>query len=452
MAGQPEPVVQEPLSPVRRKAVLRVLFISLLLDLISFTFILPLFPSLLSFYLTHSPPNSLLPKIIHYLNLYKSSFAIPINSKYDIVLLGGMLGSLFSFLQAIASPLIGTASDRYGRRTALLWCMVGNIISVALWLAAVDFRTFLLSRVVGGLSEGNIQLAVAIATDISDDSQRSSTLALVGGCFSIAFTFGPALGAALAQVTAVAANPFAVAAGVSLLLILIETLYLYLYLPETHPPTPDVPAAHTRSKSAARESPPHSHTNPPYILNTIHFLFLLPFSGLEFSLPFLITSSLYPDHPSPSKLNGRLLGFVGLIAATLQGTLVRRLPPLTIVKTGVVSCAVAFFLLSQVTESYGLYAAGALLAVTSATVVTGLNSLGSFEAREGNRGEVLGALRSWGQLGRATGPIVFCTLYWWFGRREAYLIGAACMVGVVGMVFGALRAPPVKGKVAGKGG
>ena len=80
------------------------------------------------------------------------------------------IGSLFSLCQAVASPVIGTLSDKYGRRTALLWSMAGNVLSVALWVAATDFRTFLASRIVGGLSEGNVQLAMAIATDISDDA------------------------------------------------------------------------------------------------------------------------------------------------------------------------------------------------------------------------------------------------------------------------------------------
>jgi len=79
--------------------------------------------------------------------------------------------------------MIGQLSDRYGRRTALLWSMVGNILSVALWVLAVDFRTFLASRVVGGLSEGNVQLATAIATDISSEQERGKTMALVGACF-----------------------------------------------------------------------------------------------------------------------------------------------------------------------------------------------------------------------------------------------------------------------------
>ncbi len=323
--------------------------------------------------------------------------------------------------------------------------MGGNIASVALWCAATDFRTFLLSRVVGGLSEGNVQLAIAIATDISDETQRGSTMALVGACFSIAFTFGPALGAALAQISTVAANPFATAAGFSLFLILAETLYLYLALPETLPPRQPTSNGTTSTKSssqAATKAKSQSGTNAPYLLNLAHFLFLLPFSGLEFSLPFLITTSLFPDHPSPSKLNGRLLGFVGLIAAVLQGSIVRRLPPLTVVRIGAVACTLAFFLLAYVQTQAGLYGAGALLAVTSATVVTGLNALGSFEAPEGERGKVLGALRSWGQFGRATGPMVFCSLFWWAGREVAYLTGGTAMVAVLALVFGALKPPP----------
>jgi predicted MFS family arabinose efflux permease len=105
--------------------------------------------------------------------------------------------------------------------------MMGNIASVALWVAATDFRTFLASRVVGGLSEGNVQLATAMAADISSEEERGSTMALVGACFSIAFTFGPALGAALAGIESIAANPFATAAGFSLFLIVVET-FLHL--------------------------------------------------------------------------------------------------------------------------------------------------------------------------------------------------------------------------------
>ncbi|KAJ5272827.1 hypothetical protein N7478_007952 [Penicillium angulare] len=448
------------IAGAQRKQVLKVLMISLLLDLISFTFILPLFPSLLSFYRAQDPsPNSLLNRIFHYLNAYKNSFARPIDSRYDIVLLGGALGSLFSLLQAFAAPVIGHLSDKHGRRRALLVAMVGNILSVTLWVSATDFRTFLASRVVGGLSEANVQLANAIVADVTDEAHRGASMALVGACFSVAFTFGPLLGAGLSTIDMVTANPFIVAAIVSLALIALETFYLWACLPETHPRLTTLKqetanedadslngkSSNLKNESASSDQVQKPHTNNPAILNVIHFLFLLPFSGLEFSLPFL-TTTLYAGTTtaSPAALNGRLLSLMGLIASLLQGTLVRRLPPLVTVRAGVVACALSFFCLARISSVSGLYAAGALLAVTSATVVTGLNSLGSFEARDANRGAVMGRLRGWGQAGRATGPILFCSLFWWAGRETAYMVGGAAMCVVAVGVFGFLKSPVVQ--------
>lgn len=405
--------------------------------------------------------------IFHYLNAYKNSFSKPIDSRYDIILLGGAFGSLFSLLQALAAPFIGRLSDVYGRRRAMLFSMAGNILSVALWVGATDFRTFLASRIVGGLTEGNVQLANAIASDISDEKQRGSAMALVGACFSIAFTCGPILGAALSTIDMVSSNKFAVAAGVSLLLVVAETLYIYLALPETHPQlralpgASDEPAAtsngHVKANGAAHLN---EHSKPPknghaesskgkgdshnlIVLKIVHFLFLVSFSGLEFSLPF-VTAAFYGrrlEHSSPSALNGRLLSMMGLIASLLQGTVVRRLRPLVVIRVGVVACALSFFLLANASSITGLYSAGALLAVTSATVVTGINSLGSLEAREVERGAVLGHLRSWGQVGRAMGPMLFCSLFWWAGREVAYTTGGAMMVGVGVIVFALLRSP-----------
>lgn len=430
-----------PVSPILRKRVLKVLFVSLLLDLISFTFILPLFPKLIEFYRNHETgdANTILSKILAGLNAYKNSFAKPINSRYDIVLLGGALGSLFSLCQAIASPFIGTLSDKYGRRTALLWSMVGNIFSVTLWVAATDFRTFLASRVVGGLSEGNVQLAMAIATDISDDSQRGATMALVGVCFSIAFTFGPALGAYLSILQIMDNNPFAMAAGFSLFLIVSETIYLYTSLPETLPSANASQNGTANGHAKGSEAPkPRARTNSHTMLNATHFTFILFFSGMEFSLPFMT----YDLFSYQAKDSGRLLGFIGLVASLLQGSVVRRMHPLKVVQMGVISCTIAFVMLGRVQTQAALYGAAALLAVTSATVVTGLNSLSSFEAGADERGNKLGNHRSFGQIGRSLGPLIFCTLYWWAGRETAYATGAAGMVAVSALVFGGLKVPP----------
>lgn len=510
---------------------------------ISFTFILPLFPRLLDFYLSFessTQPSSptLLTTIITHLNSYKRTIGLPTDSRYDVVLLGGALGSLFSLLQALSAPILGRYSDTAGRRSALLLSMCGNIVSVVLWLVAgSSFKIFLLSRIVGGLSEGNVQLAIAMATDVSSEKQRGATMAIVGGCFSVAFTFGPMLGAWLSSQQLVRDNPFGVAAGFSLLLIIVETVYLYFCLPETLPSLvlsstktppvepdsvnsqpqklqlakapslasfPDVPigppigtlnsnksddklaqmkaqlmADLNAEVDAELKAPTNSQvkpeknlgpkaqmraqvkeqlraemrqelhdarrTNSHFSLNATHFAFILLFSGIEFSLPFM-TSTLFSYTPLH---NGRLLGFIGLVASILQGAVTRRLPPLTNIRLGVISCLIAMALLSSpayyVSERC-LYLAAALLAVTSATVVTSLNALSSFEAGAGERGKKLGGLRSAGQVGRAIGPVAFCTLYWWVGRETSYKIGAMGMLPVVAWVLLGLGDPAKRKK------
>lgn len=338
--------------------------------------------------------------------------------------------------------------------------MTGNILSVLLWLLATDFRTFLLSRIVGGLSEGNVQLAIAIATDISDEQQRGATMALVGICFSISFTFGPALGAWLSTISSVKANPFATAAGFSLFLIVTETIYLYLALPETLPSKVasaklnGAPAA-TNGTTRAVDGPEKQatmvststggegkkksvqRTNSHFLLNFTHLAFILFFSGMEFSLPFMT----YDLFGYTAALNGRLLGFMGLVASILQGGITRRLPPLLSIRIGMVACLIALFMLAKVDTVTGLYVATSLLAVTTATVVTGLNALSSFEAGEDERGGKLGNLRSWGQLGRGVGPLLFTSVYWWAGREVAYGIGGMGVLGVSLVAFFGLETP-----------
>jgi hypothetical protein len=45
-------------------------------------------------------------------------------------------------------------------------------------------------------------------------------------------------------------------------------------------------------------------------------------------------------------------------------------------------------------------------------------------------------------MGRALGPLSFCTLYWWAGRDVAYMVGGLGMLAVCTLVFAGLRAPP----------
>lgn len=110
-------------------AIIRTVFIALLLDILAFTMILPLFPVMIDFYRAKeidSGGTTTLGFVLTQLNMlkvYVSRYA-KVNPRFDTVLLGGLVGSLFSFLQFIASPIIGKMSDNYGRRFTILATMV----------------------------------------------------------------------------------------------------------------------------------------------------------------------------------------------------------------------------------------------------------------------------------------------------------------------------------------
>jgi MFS family permease len=99
-----------------------------------------------------------------------------VRPEMDILLFGGLIGSLFSFLQFLSSPLIGRWSDKYGRRKVLLLSMIGNALSMALWVFAKSFSIFVLSRIVGGLTEGNVQMSIAMISDLTPPETRSKNL------------------------------------------------------------------------------------------------------------------------------------------------------------------------------------------------------------------------------------------------------------------------------------
>ncbi|KAF9122886.1 hypothetical protein BGW39_009416 [Mortierella sp. 14UC] len=536
-------------SPQSVPKVTRIVFTALLLDILAFTIILPLFPRLLQFYRDseHGDQTSLLAWSLSRLTEFQSAIglndhhsssssnAIKRPPKMDIVLLGGALGSLFSVLQFIASPIIGKLSDILGRRRVLLISMLGNLISCGVWLFSSTFELFVLSRIIGGLSEGNVQLSIAMISDITTPATRSKGLAMVGIAFAIAFTVGPALGAYFANKDLVAAfpglaqyglHPFSGSALLALVLLAVESLYLWAKLPETNseswrvavqqsvqqeksaevadasssgsssssstPTTKGSAKATTTSTSTHLDQEKIHALQQSYLsrLSFTHFAHLFLFSGMEFTLTFLTFHLFDFSHMQ----QGALLGYIGILSSLLQGGYVRRRAHIVgekrMVLQGMVAAALGLGSIALVsgggnggstiallgekstlpsiiietiawldtqewsrkTRMWGLYAGATGLAVTSATVVNCLTSLASLVCDMGSnsdpsttttttttptskdtkkpspsqpigKGLALGRFRSWGQLGRAAGPIAACSLYWRVGPLVCY--GAA---------------------------
>jgi MFS family permease len=163
-------VHDEPKMDTKTHPTVYVVFLSLILDLLAFTMILPLLPSMLEYYRQHDK-FGLYSQLSNSVKSFQELVGSP--ERFNSVLFGGALGSMFSFLQFIVSPVVGAISDVYGRKSILLLCMVGIAVSYVLWALSSSFALFVFARFIGGLSKGNISLCMAIITDVSNKHNRN---------------------------------------------------------------------------------------------------------------------------------------------------------------------------------------------------------------------------------------------------------------------------------------
>ena len=112
---------------------------------------MPLFPALISHYREHDD-SGLFKLLEDKVDVFRVMVGAPV--QFNTVLFGGFLGSLFSFLQFLASPVVGGLSDRFGRRPLMIVTTIGISISYLLWVLSSNFSIFVLARIIGGISKG----------------------------------------------------------------------------------------------------------------------------------------------------------------------------------------------------------------------------------------------------------------------------------------------------------
>lgn len=117
-----------------------------------------------------------------------------------------LLFSVFSLCQFIAAPVLGLLSDRFGRRPVLIISQFGSVLGYLLlgfathhhWINPMHgLIAVYISRVIDGLSGGNISTAQAYIADVTTAENRARGMGLIGAAFGLGFAFGPAIGGGL---------------------------------------------------------------------------------------------------------------------------------------------------------------------------------------------------------------------------------------------------------------
>jgi MFS family permease len=436
----------EPLDD-RAKSVLKTVFVTLFLDLVGFSIIFPLFPAMLDYYVKKEGDTGLLGAFISLLERFNTA-AGGSSDTGVIVLFGGVLASLYSVLQFLFSPVIGSLSDRYGRKPLLLLSIAGIAVSYVLWFFSGAFIVLVIARIIGGMMAGNISTASAVVADVTSVRNRPRGMAIIGMAFGLGFILGPAIGGFSAMIDLTehfpalveyGLNPFSMPALIAFALSFINLLYVALVFRET---LPESTGDADRVQRTINPLALFQTAEYPGVARTslINFFFLTAFSGAEFGLTFLAAERLGYG----PRQNAYLFLFIGIILALVQGGYVRRrgpvIGPKRMALQGFVVLIPGVLLLAIARSAPLIYVALFLMAVGSAQIIPCLSSLASAYAPAHVQGRVLGVFRSLGALARGVGPLVACVLYWRLGAAVAYILLAAA-VGLPFMI--AVTLPPV---------
>ncbi len=413
-------------QPSPNKKNLGAILLTLYIDLAGFSIIFPLFPGMLDYYFEKSGNSGILAWVIPHLD------SITGGGHYTAVLFGGVLGSLYSIMQFIFSPIWGGRSDRLGRKSVLKITLIGTAASYLIWLLSGSFELFVAGRILGGIMAGNISVATAAVADMTTRENRSKGMAMVGAVFGLGFITGPAIGAFLSKVNpldyfpqleAYGINPFSTPALISLILAIVNYFWLVSHFKESLDPA-HIDSSAPRSAWKSITGLISIENKNVRNANWVFFVFIAAFSGMEFTLTFFAAEKFAY---SPAQ-NGYIFLYIGFLLVLIQGGLVRRLAPkigerpLSII--GIASGLIAFLVLSQADTEFKFYVSLTFMSLAGGFVNPGMSALVSLYSPANKQGANIGLFRSAGSLARAVGPITAAGMYWYFNASAAYLFAA----------------------------
>ncbi|HYB96568.1 MAG TPA: MFS transporter [Vicinamibacterales bacterium] len=374
-----------------------IIFVTVFIDLLGFGIIIPLLP------------------------FYAESFGAS-------ALTIGLLGTSFSLMQFLFSPIWGRWSDKVGRKPIILVGLMGSCLSYLGLALAGSLPILFLARIVGGIAGANIPTAQAYIADVTTPENRARGMGMVGAAFGLGFIFGPALGGLLSRVSP--ETPMWCAAA----LCLANFIAACFLLPESRP-------ANAVSRTLGRmEAFRHAMTKPTLMLILgLYFLVTMAFSGFEATFALFSESTF----GFTAATIGLVFTFIGVILAVVQGVLVGRAVRIVgerrLIPFAILAIAIGIGLIPFVWSVPTLLGALGILAVGMGFNNPALSSMVSRLTNADDQGGVLGLASSVASLGRVVGPAWGGLLYDVYGMRTPYLVAATVMFAAFVIALAGLR-------------
>jgi DHA1 family tetracycline resistance protein-like MFS transporter len=349
-----------------------------------------------------------------------------------------LFGFAWALMQFLFAPVLGSLSDRFGRRPVILLSNLRMGLDYVLMALAPNLIWLFIGRLISGITSASFASAFAYVADVTEPERRAKAFGLIGAAFGIGFVLGPAVGGLLGQTDP--RLPFWVAAGLSLL----NFLYGLVVLPE--------------SLARDRRSPFRLQAaNPVGALRLIGGAGLTRYAVIRFlgDLAHVVLPSTFVLYASyryawGAREVGLMLAAVGFCSLVVQGALVgpivARLGERRALILGTICGAVGFAI-------YGLAPSGRL-AVPGVMIMAfwgianpALQALMTRRVEPTEQGKLQGATSSLTGVANLIGPLLFPLFFSWaISGGAGDLPGAPFLLASLLMVGAAMLALRDKGR------
>jgi MFS transporter, DHA1 family, tetracycline resistance protein len=314
----------------------------------------------------------------------------------------GYLVTIYALCQLLAGPVLGRLSDTMGRKPVLIISQIGTCIGFIILARAHSLALIFLSRFIDGITAGNLPIAQALISDVTEPKDRAKAFGVIGIAFGVGFFIGPGISGYLAQFGF--SYPAWAAAGLSLTSILCSARLL-----------PNVRPTHSGGVAAAAFHPRlfWQLLRKP-VLGELLLQFL--FFGLAFSsfisgfALFAERRFLYQGHPFGAREVGYFYSFIGFLGIFWQGyvlgKIVKRFGEKKLVVAGFLTQAVGYGTMAVLYHIPSLYLWGAVGSFGSGIVRPALTSLVSQQASRAEQGAVMGVNQSLISIAQIVAPIL----------------------------------------------
>jgi DHA1 family tetracycline resistance protein-like MFS transporter len=377
-----------------RGAAVAFIFVTILLDMLALGLIMPILPKLVESFVD--------------------------NDTASAARIFGVFGTAWALMQFFFSPILGSLSDRFGRRPVVLLSNFGLGLDYVLMALAPSLVWLFVGRVISGITSASISTAFAYIADITPAERRAAVFGKVGAAFGAGFIVGPAVGGLLGDVDP--RLPFWFAAGLSFA----NTLYGLLILPESLPRDLRAPF---RWKSA-------NPIGALRLLRSDRLLAGLSVSNFFAQLAHAVLPSIFVLYATyrygwDSKTVGVTLAMVGICAMLVQGAGIGPLVKIFGERLALLLalvCGAAGFLIFAIAPTGPLSWLG--IPVMSLWGVSGaaIQSLMTRRVTPDQQGQLQGATASVQSISQLLGPFLFTLTF-------AYFIGPQTPLHLPGAPF-----------------